>query len=57
MDHAKFCTVTQAMVHAGMAKPFDLLRRCFLNKQEEDHVGARHAMALRGRPRAKAVAN
>jgi hypothetical protein len=38
------------------AKSFALLRRCFFNKQEEDHVRGLHAMPLRDRPFEKVVA-
>jgi hypothetical protein len=37
-------------------KSFALLRHCFLNKQEEDHVLGVHAMPLRGQPLVKVLA-
>jgi hypothetical protein len=55
MDHAKFCTATQGWSTPESVKPFALLRRRFLNKQEEDHVQAVHAMLLRGHPFVKRV--
>jgi hypothetical protein len=53
MDHAKFCPVTQGWSTPELAKPFALLRRRFVAKQEEDHVRRYRAMPLRYAPPCK----
>jgi len=48
MDHAKFCLATQGWSTPVCVKPCLLLRQATALKQEEDHVRAGRAMALRG---------
>src|SRR5262249_12326926 len=48
MNHAKFCLATQGWSTPVCVKPCLLLRRATASKQEEDHVRAMRAMALRG---------